>query len=217
MAVASLPNPYTSAIGPIITGGDVEAAALTMLRKWCSTYLAEAERQTGRPVGSLPRPRAWTTTPDFEHWPEDQLPCVMLISPGLQEAPLADGAGAYRVRFMLGLAAVVSAATAVETADLAKLYCATLRTCLVQHQSLEGFAHGVVWLDEDYDDLPTADTRSLGAGQAIFSIEVDGFARRWNGPPYPDASVPEPDTGPIPDDAIATDVVVEIQSEGVKS
>jgi hypothetical protein len=213
----ALPNPYTSAIGPIISGRDVERAALAMLRKWFSTYLAEAERQTGRVVGSLQRPRAWATSADFETWPEDQLPRVLLVSPGLTEAPEADGAGNYRVRFALGVAAIVSAKTLDDTADLAKLYCAVLRTCLVQHQSLEGFAAGVVWLDENYDDLPSIDTRSLGAGQAVFTVEVHGFARKWNGPAFPDVDVPEEPTDPIPEDAIATDVAVEIHNEGVQS
>lgn len=212
-----LPNPYASAIGPIITGRDVELAAIAVLRKWASTYLAEAERQTGRTVGSLPRPRSYSTAPDFETWPEDQLPRVLLVAPGLAEAPAAYGAGEFHARFLLGIACIVSARSMDETADLAKLYCATLRTVLVQHQSLDGFAAGVVWLDEDYDDLPSIDDRSLGAGQAIFTVEVAGFARRYNGPPYPSAEVPVPPTDPIPEDPTATDVSVDNTPRGVQS
>lgn len=200
-------NPYVSPIGPIITGRDCELAALGTLRKWSPTYLAEAERQTGRTVGSLPRIRGWTTAPDFEKWPEDQLPCVLLISPGLVDVPNPDGQGFYRARFSLGLAAIVSTSQADETADLAKLYCATLRTCLLQHQSLEGFANGVTWLDENYDDLPSIDDRSLGAGKAIFGVEVSNISRRWQGPPTP-AEPPTPDTDPIPDDPTVARVVI---------
>jgi hypothetical protein len=201
-------TPFTSAIGPIVTGRDVELAALRMLKRWSSTYLAEAERQTGRTVGSLPRVRAWTTAPDFEKWPEDQLPCVLLISPGLAEPPNVRGTGNYRARFSLGIAVIVSAARMDDTAALAKLYCATLRACLLQHQSLEGFAAGVTWLDENYDDLPSIDDRSLGAGQAIFAVEVDGISTRWNGPTSPDSEPPEPPTDPIPADPTAERVVV---------
>lgn len=202
-------TPFTSAIGPIVTGRDVELAALAMLKRWSSTYLAEAERQSGRTVGSLPRIRAWTTAPDFEKWPEDQLPCVLLISPGLAVPPVPEGNGRYRAQFSLGLAAIVSTAKMDETAALAKLYCAVHRACLLQHQSLEGFAAGVTWLDENYDDLPSIDDRSLGAGQAIFAVEVDGISTRWNGPTTPDSEPPDPDTDPIPSDPTAERVVVQ--------
>lgn len=191
--------PYTSAIGRIVSGREVELAALAMLKRWSSTYLAEAERQTGRPVGSLPRIRTWTTAPDFEKWPEDQLPCVLLISPGLAQPPMPDGSGHYRAQFSLGLATIVSAARMDDTAELAKLYCAVHRACILQHQSLEGFAAGVTWVDENYDDLPSIDTRSLGAGQAIFAVQVDGISTRWNGPATP-SEPPTPDSEPLPDD-----------------
>jgi hypothetical protein len=197
-----VPNPYTQAIGDITTGRDVELATLTFLRRWGGTYLAECERQRGYGPGVLPRVRAYTTAADFETWPEDQLPCLLLVSPGLAEAPMADGAGSYRVKFSLGLAVIVSAATMDETAALAKLYVAAMRAAILQHPSLEGFASGVEWLDETYDDLPSVDTRSLGAGQCIFAVEVDGFARRWNGPKTPEEP-PSPDYTPLPEDPYA--------------
>jgi hypothetical protein len=199
------PNPYTQAIGPLVSGRDVELAAMALLKRWSGTYLAEAERQRGYAPASLPRIRGWATAHDFEKWPEDQLPCVLLVSPGLAEAPEPAGTGVYRVHFALGVATIVSARTMDETAALAKLYCAAIRACILQHQSLEGFAAGVEWLDETYDDLESIDARSLGAGQAIFSVTVDGFARRWNGPKTP-SDPPAPDTAPLPEDPVATAV-----------
>lgn len=209
--MAAVPQPFESAIGPLVTGRDVEMAALTMFRRWAGTYLAEAERQTGRAPGSLPRIRAWTTSPDFETWPEDQIPRLLLISPGLIEAPKPDGGGSYRAKFALGVGVVVSARTMDETMALGKLYMAALRQCLLQHQSLEGFAAGVEWLDENYDDLPSIDTRSLASGQAIFAVQVDGISRRWNGPTTPDSEPPDPDTDPLPADPTVDTVVVTTQ------
>lgn len=213
------PTPFTSAVGPIITGRDVELAALSVLKRWSGFYLAEAERQTGRDPGSLPRIRSWTTAPDFEKWPEDQLPAVLLISPGLVEVPRPDGQGLYRAQFSLGIAVIVSSALIDMTAELGKLYCAVHRLCILQHQSLEGFAAGVTWLDENYDDLPSIDDRSLGAGKAIFSVEVHNISRRWNGPPTPPEDVsepPTPDTDPIPPDPTVERVVVTEEPVPIK-
>jgi hypothetical protein len=169
------------------------------------------ERQTARPPGSLPRARAWTTSPDFETWPEDQIPRVLIVSPGLLQPPASDGPGNYRATWSLGIGVIVSARTMDETMELAKLYCAALRACMLQHQSLEGFAAGVEWLDENYDDLPSIDTRSLGAGQAIFAVQVDDVSRRWGGPTSPDSEPPEPDTTPLSTDPTVEDVAVEVQ------
>lgn len=200
-------KPYVSEVGPVVTGRDVELAALRTLKRWSSAYLTDAEIKLGRTPGSLPRIRAWTTAPDFEKWPEDQLPAVLLLSPGLAEAPNMDGRGAYRAQFSLGVAAIVSTAKMEQTAALAKLYCAVLRTCLIQKQSLEGFAAGVTWLDENYDDLPSIDDRSLGAGQAIFAVQVDNVSQRWNGPATP--GEPPPDYEPMPSDPTVDTVVIE--------
>lgn len=219
------PYPFTTAIGRMVSGTHVEAAALAVLRKWSSTYLAHAERESGRAIGSLPRVKAWTTSPTFDKWPEDRLPCVLLVAPGLTGSPVADGEGSYRASFSLGFAVITSADTMARTAELAKLYCAALRTCLVQHQSLEGFAAGLVWLDETYDDLPAEDGRSLGAAQALFAVEVRQLSRRWNGPatPWggdpqnppdhepgepPDPQDPPPDSEPVPPDPIVDTVTV---------
>jgi hypothetical protein len=168
------------------------------------------ERQSGRAPASLPRVRGWATAADFETWPEDQVPRVLLVSPGLLAPPIADGHGTYRATWSLGLGVVVSAATMDETMVLAKLYTAALRVCLLQHQSLEGFAAGVEWLDENYDDLPSIDSRSLGAGQAIFAVTVDDVSRRWGGPPTPNEP-PSPDTAPLPTDPDVTTVLIDVE------
>jgi hypothetical protein len=201
---------FGSEVGAVVTGRDVELAALALLQRWSGTYLAEMERQSGRAPASLPRVRGWATAADFETWPEDQVPRVLLVSPGLLGPPMADGNGTYRATWSLGLGVVVSAASMDETMVLAKLYTAALRVCLLQHQSLEGFAAGVEWLDESYDDLPSIDTRSLGAGQAIFAVTVDDVSRRWGGPPTP-SEPPTPDTAPLPTDPDVATVLIDVE------
>jgi hypothetical protein len=201
--------PFTSDIGPIVTGRDVELAALSTLKRWSGTYLAELERRSNRTPGSLPRVRSWATAADFETWPEDQVPRVLVVSPGLAEEPQASGQGDYRAAWSLGFGVVVSAATMAETMVLAKLYTAALRVCLLQHQSLEGVAAGVEWLDESYDDLPSVDTRSLGAGQAIFAVQVDDVSRRWGGPVTP-SDPPTPDIDPLPTDPYVSTVEIDV-------
>ena len=193
-----------SIFGPIVTGADVERAALDTLKLWTPEYLAWVERATGREVGSLPRPRSWVASISIDRWPEEQLPSVLLLSTGLAEEPARDGRGVYRAKFALGLAVVVSARDRRETDDLAKLYTAALRAALLHNQTLGGLAEAVEWVDERYDALPgdRQRRRQLAAGQAVFRVEVHDVVAVKAGPSAPRQD-PYP---PYPDPPLATDV-----------
>lgn len=193
----------------IFHGGEVERAALATLRKWLPTYLAEIERQTDRVAGSLPLVRSWTTVNEFSAWPEDQLPCVLLVSTGLASEPAKDGAGTYRASWALGVAVVVSAAKAAQTMELARIYTAAIRAVLLQHPSLGGVATVIDWIDERYDDLPSDAERSLAAGQGIYRVGIDGVTTTKAGP----GGEPRPDRFDPYDPTVAETVTVTVQPE----
>jgi hypothetical protein len=191
-------DPATSIFGQIVTGQDVEQWCLEELSTWSSTYLAEVERQAGLPAGSLARVKSWVVAASFDQWPEDQLPRGLLVSVGLSELPLRSGDGSYNARWQMGLGVVVSSRTEAETHRLAMLYVAAHRTLLIQRPSLGGRALGVVWQDENYDQLPFDDVRSLGAGMANFTVEVENVATWGLGPNTPDVPISPDDTVPWP-------------------
>lgn len=196
--------------GSLVTGTDVEQAALDTLQTWSPTYLAWVERHTGRAAQSVPAPRSWITSADFTRWPEEQLPSVLLLSPGLAEEPSRDGRGSIRAKFALGVAVVVSARDRAETDALAKLYVAAFRAAILQHPSLGGFAEGVEWLDERYDALPgdPKRRRTLAAGQLAFRVDVRGVVEPGTGPTSPSPTPYEPQ----PDPTVATSVEVDVQT-----
>jgi hypothetical protein len=187
----------------ILTGADVEDAAIALMQKWMPTYLAEMERQTGRTADSLPHVRSWVRTNEFEKFPEDQLPAVLVICPGLADEPVKTGDGKYRAGWALGVAVVVSARDQAVTQELAKVYAAAIRALLLHHPSMEGLARGMEWNDERYDDLAQVDERTLSAARQVFTVEVDDVTTARAGPAAPD---PLPDHHePYPPDAIVPD------------
>jgi hypothetical protein len=183
--------------GSVVSGADVERWCLETLQKWSSTYLTELELRSGRTPGSLQRVRAFITTPTFDKWPEDQLPALLVISVGLAERPHKNGDGRYRARWRMTLAVVCSARTQAEAHELAMDYTAWHRELLLNRQSLEGRAAGVDLIDEKYDTLPFDDTRSLGAGEVTFTVEVNDIASANAGPVTPGDPL-IPDTTPWP-------------------
>lgn len=214
VAISSTPiYPPTrpSIFGPIVTGHDVEQWCLALLKRWTGTYLAEVERQAGLVAGDLARPRAYVITPTLDRWPEDQLPAVLLVSPGLAERPVKDGGGYYRARWEMAAACHVSARTELEAHAMAQRYTAALMRLFIQRPSLDGKANGVDWLEESYDQLDHDSTRSLAVGFARFTVQADNIALANAGPATPSDPL-DPDTQPWPDWPLVETVDVDVEN-----
>jgi hypothetical protein len=199
-----------SIFGAMVSGGDVEGWVLDLCRSWFGTYLGEAERQAGIPAGTLARPRAYVPAQTFDKWPEDQLPALMVLSPGIAELPLKQGDGRYRARWLISVGVLCSARTQAETHALAMSYALALRLLLIQRPSLDGHAAGTVWRSETYNELDYDDQRTLGGGSVEFVVEVEDVATANAGPLTPDEPL-DPDTTPWPDwpEVATADVEVE--------
>jgi hypothetical protein len=191
----SLAYDPTSIFGRIVSGDDVEQWCVDLFVRWMGTYLSEVERQHGLTAGSWARPRTFRRSLSLDKWPEDQLPAVVLVSTGLATPPVKAGDGKFRARWLMGLVVICSARTEELSHDMARHYCAAIRTLLEQRPSLDGYADGVQWLDESYNDLNFDDSRSLCTGRAVFAVEVDDVMSANSGPVTPDDPL-SPDTDP---------------------
>lgn len=176
--------------GRLVTGHDVEGWVADVQRKWSCTYLCELERQHGIEPGYLQSVRGWVLSPTFDKWPEDQIPGVLVVSPGLVPPPVKDGAGVYRARWRIDVGVICSARTQELSHQYAMLYLRAHSAIVAHRPSLEGHALAADWLDEVYTPLEYDDTRSLYAGFASFSIEVDDVMTARAGPTDPDPQDP---------------------------
>jgi hypothetical protein len=168
--------------GRIVAGAEVERAAIAVLRAHVPAYLREVERQYGREPGKLQPPRGYILASQFEKWPEDQLPVVVVISPGLAGPPQRFGDGRVLARWGLAAGVIVSASSIERTRENALLHVAAVRAVIAQWESLDGFTQGVEWTDESYDELPFSDTRTLFAAQALFTVTVGDVVTYGGGP-----------------------------------
>jgi hypothetical protein len=160
--------------GRLVAACDVEEATLGQLQKWLADYLAEVERYHGYAVGSLPYPRSWVISSEVERMPEDQLPAVILASPGLftgAGVPQADGRGVYTARWQLVASTQVSARGNGLALRLARLYALAVRR--------------IDWLDERYRLLGSIDDRTTCISEVEVSAEVGDVLSRGHGPLAP--------------------------------
>jgi hypothetical protein len=195
--------------GRIVTGNDVEQAVLALLKRWSGTYLSEIERQHGYAAGALSRVRGWSIGMSFDKWPEDQVPGLVVVSPGLLPPPQKTGDGVYRARWRVDVGVICSARTQEKSHEQAQLFIAAHKAIVSQRPSLEGFATASTWIDESYDPLVYDDTRSLYAGYAGFAIDVDDVLTTLAGPITPDDPL-DPDTDPWPLWPVVDTVDVEV-------
>jgi hypothetical protein len=152
-----------------VSGRDVEHSMMDCLKMNIDPYLAEA---------SMLPIKSWRTDNDTDKWPESQLPCIIVVSPGLVERPVRyvnAGMPTWRALWACGVGVIVSARTEGETRNLCQDYMAIIRRLVGHHRSLDGGAEGSDWIDERYDELD--DTmrmkRSLFAGIVMFAVQFE--------------------------------------------
>lgn len=197
-----------SQFGRIVSDDQVEDAVVATLKKWTPTYLAEVERQRGLEPGYYQRPvdSSFLLHTDFDKWPEEMLPVVEVISPGVDDDPPRKGAGDYHAHFLIGVIGIVSGADQFESRRFAHRMGAAIRAILTQKasldQALDGTVFGTSWLGERNNELPSDSERSIWAIRQLFLIQVSNVLQRGgpiNPDPLPDPEAPPGDWPTIPD------------------
>ena len=186
MTVTYTPRP-NSLYGRLIAAVDVEQAFRARIDDRLGDYLAEVERQHGLAVGWLVRPRAYVGD---ERFVEDQLPAIVVKSPGTADLPAADGQGRYGVRFELELEAHVAASEHPD--ELCKLYALALRALATQQPS--ALFWGVDWINERYRRAELVGGRTYYIGSVNLEVQVHEVTDRHAGPPD-DPAWPPIDSG----------------------
>lgn len=207
-------DPLYQYYGEMADGSDVESAVEATLRKYLNDYLGRWERKTGRRTGSVQRPTKYirNNSEDFTTWPGHDFPAILLLSPGLTEQPVK-GNDSWSTRWFLGLACIALGDDEDEARAISRGVGSACRSLLLHHGGLLGFANGVTWVDERYDDLTYDDSRSIAASKLIFYVDVQRTASRFGGPPdgilTPGGGTPSPNEPPVPvvkEDGVTTTV-----------
>lgn len=197
--------------GDILDSDLIEGWVEAHLKSRMPEYLAEVSRQRGLDK-SIQKPRSYVRSADVNKMPEDQLPSIVIVCPGLAERPLMEGDGKYRARFSLGLACITTGRNRKVTNRVSKMYAAAARAAVLQHGSLgRDEVMGVDWQDESYDDLPFDDVRTLGIATVLFRVEVRGVLDTGGGLPEPPDDPEDPPEGYPPTE----EVIIAIDQQEV--
>jgi hypothetical protein len=166
-------------VGVRVGSYDVENAVATQLRDRLPIYLAAATRRHG--VNPAQTGFARMLTPrvdvhkDFEGWPEQNLPHIRVVSPGMSQAPIRSIRGSYTTFWTINVFGVVSARDLPSTRRLRSIFEYAVPWTLLQQPSLGGVATNIVWLGESAGNvpIPPVDDRTLQGFVQVFDIEID--------------------------------------------
>jgi hypothetical protein len=179
-----------SIFGRITSGDEIAAAVLDTLRTWEPDYLAELARLKGLEPGKLPRIAQWATVGDRELAPDPVFPSVLVYARGSASKLEKDGNGTYSGWFAAAFVVDVEITSRDQARanQVAQWYCAALRTALIHNSDLGGFAKGLEWGSEDYDELERAsseDGYARAAAGASFLVLVPDLVTAGAGPTVP--------------------------------
>lgn len=188
---------YGELFGPLVGHHTVEQAIIEFLKEWETTYLAPAEAEAGYDPETLGPIKDWATVNTWvdAKWPEQQLPCCLVISPGYAKPPMFEGDGSMRAWFQVGIGVVSKGRDKLAARKAASTRAMGFLACIAQHPSLGGLAEGVELQNMRTDDIPNTQSRTLAGGQLVLSVEVRDVLNRRSGPNAPRE---EPYDVPVP-------------------
>jgi hypothetical protein len=203
----------------ILSDDVVEDAVTATLRRWMGTEMAEVERQRGLTEGHYGRPRSYVTHTDFESFPEEQLPCIIVVSLGFGDEPKKEGSGSYRHFYNVGVAAIASSSNQDSSRRYAYRVGAAVAGCLVHNQSLDqgigGRVQAIDLMEKRNGEIPPDGDRTLWIVRQVFRIEVRDALTKSAGPVFPDEPK-DPDTIPWPNWPSVGEGQVSINTEITK-
>lgn len=190
----------------MLSGRHVEQAVIETCVNWGEEFVSEAERQFGIPPRAVPVPAEGQFTSkstEFEKWPEDQTPAVLVLAPGLTGKPRREADRSLTAPVAVGLGFLCGTGHGSgANRELAQLYAAAYCELMLRKPlTLVGVPLGVdsvEYIDERYNDIPGNRERMLGAARLVFVVNVKNW-RSLKGQPPEAEPRPDPYQTPGPE------------------
>lgn len=196
----------TNLYGRIITRRQIGEALRDHILAGFEHYLRDVQRDTGWedvdpdpanwPVPYIHTRFTWSET-EVVNLVENDLPALILGSPGLLEAPMQEGDGEQSGTFVFGLHSLVSGLDENWTDRLMGEYVAALWALVTQRPDVGGGIMIGKVADVGYDALGQVASRTLAAGTVTVPVVVEEVVNARMGPGGDLPDDPDLDPGPF--------------------
>lgn len=173
-----------STFGKWTSPREIENGYIAHVDKWLTTFIAEAERQFGIPPRTVPVPRLGQFTvsrDEFQKYPEDQTPAILVMAPGLAGEPRRESDRSLTAPVALAFG-VVAASPFVDdnaAAEVAQVIGLSIRELVLRLPPEDLDVIAVTLIDERYGDI---EKRSMGSARIVFQVDVAGWSPGKGGP-----------------------------------
>jgi len=198
--------------GPLFDEGQIETAALETLRLWLPDYLREARRQKDYP--EIAPVKSWGVSSEYDRWPEEGLPAVIVMVPGTREDPEAEGDD-YQPTYGLSVAVECAAGRGDVARRIAQIYGAAVVGTIMHRRSLgtDTLLRVTKWRGSSNTTVGIDQRRTRVSVEQMFDVFVPSAFNVMVGP----TETTEP-TEPLPDEwPEVTDADVETRPYGEES
>lgn len=153
-------------------------------------------------------PESWGVSSEYERFPEDGLPAIIVAASGMPARPEGKGDGSLDGEWVFEISATVSTSGgAARTRRAGQLYLTAIIASLLQRRSLATPYGAVDLVEVDYVDIPSEKKRTLFAAAAGFSVQVTDMLNHRGGPATAEPPDPMPLTWPtVTETTIETEI-----------
>lgn len=167
--------------GPLVLATDVEEAVEATLREGMPSYLAFVSRHIGKP-GFLREPQSYEITSDWEHFPEERLPAILIICGEATDIE-KDGRREYRATWPTRVGVFTSGKDRYSSERLAKYYAGVIREIINARGSLGRPGWSSTWKGERYvPAVPARAQRSISSSEVRFNVQARHVSSWLHGP-----------------------------------
>jgi hypothetical protein len=190
----------SSQFGDIFISHQFDTMVEAFIQKWIDTYLSEIELRLGYDRRSIDRPKSYNAAIDVDHWPEEKLPGILVVSAGITDPPERFG-GSYAGWWDWAVIALLTGRDYDSTRLKTGIYQAAMRAMFAQKSDLDGAVSDTIWLGEPTDFAPVEGRdRTRGVAAFQFRSWIEGLVDSSAGPTQPDPGPPADDPGQPHDD-----------------
>lgn len=160
-----------STVGPLWHAGLLEQAAIAHLREYLPLYQHHIAALNSRPK-ALPAAQSFAVVTEYDRFPEDKIPAVIVACPGVTGEPVRDGEGFWTATYSVEVSVTATGRNGTEARELAQMQSAAIRGAMLQVSLPDERCDVKAWQDEAFDKIPTQSRRTLVAASNLFAVEV---------------------------------------------
>lgn len=176
-----------STFGTAISPRQAEKWLAAFIERWIQEYLAWYERINAIDPKTFDMPWGIQSSSEFTHWQGENLPHIVIVSPGLAEPPEREG-DQVNACWNMAITVIVGGQSRSDVRDNQMAYATAIWAMIEHNRSADrpNEIRGVNPVDIQFTDIPVEDSGSYGSATLVCTVDVEAVISTRGYPPEDD-------------------------------